>query len=269
MIWMLNESVAVVIFFPMLIYNRMSYTEYLRRKAAATQVVVNTVKPTDASMYTSKLRQENSNIFATGGNQKGSVIGSGGDGFRTYVKASGKSADASAFTSFRGGQGLGNDAPARRGEIRLPCTPMPRALPTPKTGSQWTSEHMTTIKSCNPEPENPSVFVDNTISISGLNTCADGTRNVGRVINTTANHAVKAEAPHLLHPPRNVKTSVLPYQPVHTGYKAGKALDKIPYVEKHHGNDLRTTARFQNVPFQGSPLPTKKIDEPRQGNVKP
>ena len=64
MTWMSSESVAVAIFFPMLIYNRMSYTEYLRRKAAATPVVLNTVKPTDASMHTWKLRQEHSNIFA-------------------------------------------------------------------------------------------------------------------------------------------------------------------------------------------------------------
>ena len=247
----------------------MSYTEYLRRKAAATPVVLNTVKPTDASMHTWKLRQEHSNIFANGGNPKGSVIGSGGDGFRTYVKPSGRPADASAFTSYRGGQGIGNDAAARRGEILAKCTPMPAPLPTPKTGSQWTSQHMTTVKACHPEPENPPVFVDNTISISGFNTCGDGTHNVGRTINTAANHGLKAETAFPHHSPRNVKTSVLPYQPVFEGYKAGKAIHKVPLLRKQHGNDLHTNVRYQNVPFQGSPLPTKKLNEPMQVPVKP
>jgi len=248
----------------------MSYTEYLRRKAAATPVIVNSIKPTDASVYTWKLRQQHSNIFVTNSTPKGSTIGVGGQGIRSYVKHTGRPADASAFTSYRGGQGIGNDAAARRGEMILPCTPMPLPPPTPKTGSQWTSEHMTAVKACEPITENPPVFVDNTISISGINTCSDGSRYApGHNVNNNAYHGVKAQVPHLMHPPRNVKTSVLIYQPVHTGYKAGKALHKVPILRKQHGNDLRVNRVYPVVPFQGSPLPVKGINEPRQANVKP
>jgi len=248
----------------------MSYTEYLRRKAAGTQLVVNTVKPTDASVYTWKLRQQHSNIFVTNSTPKGSTIGVNAQGIRSYVKQTGRPADASAFTSYRGSQGIGNDAAARRGEIRLPCTPMPAPLPTPKTGSQWTSDQMISEKACRPITENPPVFVDTTISISGINTCNDGSRYPsGRSIDNRAYHGVKAEAPHLLHPPRNVKTSVLIYQPVNTGYKAGRALRNIPVVRKQHGSITNDSHDFVFVPFQGSPLPVKGINEPRQGNVKP
>ena len=45
----------------------MSSSEYMRIKAAARTVVLNTKKPTDSSMYTMKQRQMASQVFSKTG----------------------------------------------------------------------------------------------------------------------------------------------------------------------------------------------------------
>lgn len=100
----------------------MSYTEYLRRKAAAEPIVVDTRLKLDASSYTTRVKLAASSVFATDGQKYGSITNvsdpdSGGTAGQTihavasYKKGSGgRIPDASTFTVFRGSQSLANQA---------------------------------------------------------------------------------------------------------------------------------------------------------------
>lgn len=108
----------------------MSYTEYLRRKAAAAPVVVDTRMKLDASSFTNRVRLAASADFFADGQKYGSVTNvnnpdSGGaagqivHSVASYKKGSGgRVPDASSFTAFRGSQALANQAlvptPVRR-----------------------------------------------------------------------------------------------------------------------------------------------------------
>ena len=118
----------------------MSYTEYLRRKAAASPVVLNTLKPTDASMYTQKQRHTASRIFYPDGSGIGSLVdGKDRTGYplglshpsNSYVKKTTRPAAASDYTAWRGGQAIGSDTPYYRGRITQP------ASATTTTYSDW------------------------------------------------------------------------------------------------------------------------------------
>lgn len=97
----------------------MSYTEYLRRKAAATPKVVDTTVRTDASTMTMRIRLAANNEFAL--NARQGVINNGSDPSNTGTTSSSKAAqmttkgsggripDASSFTSFVGGQAIDKD----------------------------------------------------------------------------------------------------------------------------------------------------------------
>lgn len=97
----------------------MSYTEYLRRKAAAAPKIVDTTVRTDASTMTMRLRLAANNEFALGLRQ--GVINNVSDpsqtGTTSYSKAAqmttkisgGRIPDASLFTSFVGGQAIDRD----------------------------------------------------------------------------------------------------------------------------------------------------------------
>lgn len=100
----------------------MSYTEYLRRKAVAAPVVVDTRLKLDASSYTSRVRLAASSDFSTDGQKYGSITNvsdpdSGGNAGQTihavasYKKGSGgRVPDASTHTAFRGSQALAKQA---------------------------------------------------------------------------------------------------------------------------------------------------------------
>lgn len=100
----------------------MSYTEYLRRKAAAEPVIVDTRLKLDASSYTTRVKLAASSVFASDGHRYGSITNvsdpdSGGTAGRTihaigsHKKTSGgRVPDASTFTAFRGSQSLANQA---------------------------------------------------------------------------------------------------------------------------------------------------------------
>ncbi len=97
----------------------MSYTEYLRRKAAAAPKVVDTTVRTDASTMTMRVRLAANNEFAL--NARQGVINNGSDPSNTGTTSSSKAAqmtlkgsggripDASSFTSFVGGQAIDKD----------------------------------------------------------------------------------------------------------------------------------------------------------------
>ena len=97
----------------------MSYTEYLRRKAAAAPKIIDTTVRTDASTMTMRIRLAANNEFALGARQ--GVINNIADpsqtGTTSNLKAAtmttkvsgGRIPDASLFTSFVGGQALDKD----------------------------------------------------------------------------------------------------------------------------------------------------------------
>jgi len=154
----------------------MSYTEYLRTKMAAEQKVINIRNPTDASMATSKLKMISSQIFRQDGTNVGSMI-VGTDrptpnhSATSYVKASGKTADCSSYTIYRGHIGIGNDAAYRTGYKKtLPCV---NPLVSPPTPGDWTypnASNFTNNKTSCPKERGDTIsdikFVDNTISLS-------------------------------------------------------------------------------------------------------
>jgi len=214
----------------------MSYTEYLRRKDASTTKVLSREKPTDASMYITKVRMSANQDFASSGGRVG-VVNSGDYSTMaplhqvlSYQKASGgRTPDASAFTAYRGGQAIGseNQAGHPSGKVTLqPCYTI-----TPTTPAQSASDFVRKTQGClkaNGEPHAPATvdtpkFVDNTI------------RNLGNpvlCIVPVPNHGVKSEVPHNLYSARpvpSVKGDLAPGKDLgafggKSNYKPGAAL---------------------------------------------
>jgi hypothetical protein len=170
----------------------MSYTEYLRRKAAAEPVIVDTRLKLDASSYTTRVKLAASSVFAPDGQRYGSITnvnnpdstgitGQTSHAVRAYKKAAGgRTPDASVFTAFQGSQSLANQALVPNQTRRLlnstdagslsGCIHIDAPIP-PQNASSFTK----TISSCHEtqgEKHNtnasthpgPPVFVDNTIS---------------------------------------------------------------------------------------------------------
>ena len=291
----------------------MSYAEYMRTKAAGRAVVLETRKPTDSSTHTLKKKQIASRIFPVGGKFVGSTITATdrpGDNHaaRSYVKPSGKPADSSSYTNYRGALAINNDKAAVRGRIvqnndRAHCI-IP-ALPTPYfngcgvnngglrqantvslSGSDFARQQIAAQLSRNPIPHSEPgskpagpVFVDNTISLNGYSNCQVGCPPPARAL---ANHHQKdIRAPQPLHnpnPPSQANGRMarmgLPVTQQRV-YKAGAYVVKQPTYNlggtKHHGNDLHVNPKRHIVRYQGphGAPPQLKINQPMQGNVKP
>lgn len=98
----------------------MSYTEYMRRKAAAAPTVVNNQKLRSASELTQQRRMMAASIFPSSGNVNSKIVGTmRGDLLLTetavnqlqptsFVKQTGKPKNASDFTSFLGSHAIQN-----------------------------------------------------------------------------------------------------------------------------------------------------------------
>jgi hypothetical protein len=274
----------------------MSASEYLRRKAAKTMYIINTVKSTDSSMQTLKIKHGAAQVFALGGNFKGTTLESGdlqtsgGKTVKSYVKNTGRPADSSSFTSYRGSQAIGDNKAAARGKLRsegcLDSTEFPepqtyagfgkRIANTVSTNSSTRTHAVATCNETLPDAHNNGdkvvdkpQFVDNTISLNGYNqlVCLTSSQNV-----PAANHSLKAVTPLNIHPSIvGAKRSVpIPLGPNNVpSYKAGAAIANIRYVERHHGNDSNVNPKQIPKRFQGSHLAVKGINVPRFGNIKP
>lgn len=203
--------------------------------------------------------------------------------------------DASDFTAYLGGQAIGNEVKAGLPVARLTQTPEFN-LTSPDV-PQSSSDFVRKTQGCKEalgQPHaaatvTPAKFVDDTI------------RNLGDpalCMTRAANHGVKAETAFPLNPNRPSQAggqharfgylepgkeagsfggttiahlkSNIPVAAIRTTsgvndhYKVGAALDNIPYVEKHHGNDLnvdprRVPTKYVNVKIQP---PQKKINLP-------
>lgn len=272
----------------------MSASEYLRRKMAKSQFIVNTVRPTDSSMQTLKVKHAAARVFALGGDIKGTTLESsdlqtsGGKSVRSYVKQTGRSADASSFTSFKAAFAIDNDAASRRGKLVTEgCLsnsvfPEPQTfttgLRTATTVSTNSSTRVHSVATCYetlPTAHNNGdkvvdkpKFVDNTISLNGYNqtVCSTLSQNV-----PAANHSIKDVTPLNVRPPiTGAKRSIpIPLGPNNVpSYKAGAALDNIPYVERHHGNDIYVNPKQVPIAYVGNAPAVNRINVPRFGNVK-
>lgn len=244
----------------------MSYTEYLRRKAAGSPVIIDRRTNTDASMYTMRQRHVTSSVFFTTNrvgviNNTTDVNTSPSKANRSYVKATGRVPDASMFTSHAGAWQL----PLAEGKITInPCC-VPTLGPAPKSASDITRE----AANCCSEPHNanelgPAVFVDNTIRLKNLTGCCDNDI-------TKANHEHPVTTPYASWSPRPEKgAGGIPVYTVASPSDARKVGDfnprKIPYVEKHRGNDLNVNPRRVPGPYKlTTGIAHLKINDPVQG----
>lgn len=283
----------------------MSYTEFLRSKKADMAKILNTKTLRTASEITNSRRLAASTVFALNNEGvKGSIttpidFSQGGlHAARSYYKQGGagrRVGSASEFTAFSGSQAIGGLAqaglpPARilqRSNFILVSAPV----------SQSAGDYMRREQGCktslgqqhNLTEVTPPKFVDNTIRNTGSPACV--TRPAIHDIKAknafayVPNRPSQAEGQYALKgdsEPGKELGGVGGKLPVHlkinkpittlcsrTGanpnYKAGAAIDDIPYVEKHRGNDLgvnpkRPFVRYQ-IPAGATPVHLK-INKP-------
>ena len=256
----------------------MSYTEYLRRKDAVAIKILNTRENTDASTHTWRVKMASSTVFFPDGSTVG-VINRPQDlkddklkQVLSNKKATGSTPDASSFSQCSAGRVLSASLTPANAKPTSKITATPCciiAAPVPAlSGSDFIRQRLACQVANGEEHDaatvTPPVFVDNTISLSvGIVPCATA---VSHVI-----HSVKEDKAFPTHPNRPSQAggqyALIPASTTRPddARKVGAALRNIPYVEKHHGNDLNVNPKRPFVRYQipeGSPAHLK-INEPR------
>jgi len=270
----------------------MSYTEFLRRKAAAAPKILDTTVRTDASTITMRRRLQANREFFTSTRQGviNNVSDPSGTGTTSLLKSAtvttkangGRIPDASMFTAFMGGDAISSDGgmfqtPQRyvtnsngNGSISA-CVAIPDPTPStvPKNASQITLQKQNCIQpSTEPHIQNElgaPLFVDDTIRLKHLTSCCVGGNDIAQAI-----HTHPADVPHNDYQARPLKgRGGIPVFTVASPDDARKVGDRnprnVPYVEKHHGNDLNVNPRRVPIKYQipaGSPAHLK-INDPR------
>ena len=262
----------------------MSYTEFLRSKKADRVKIINTKPVRTASEITNARRLAASTVFALNNESvKGSIttpidFSQGGlHAARSYYKEGGagrRVGSASEFTAFSGSQAIGGLAQAGLPPTRI-IRPSNFILVSSPV-AQSAGDHLRRdqgVKVSRGQPHEltevtPPKFVDNTI------------RNTGSPasVSRPAIHEIKAKNAFAYVPNRPsqaegqyaLKGDLEPGKDLgavggNPHYKAGAALKNIPYVEKHHGNDLgvnpkRPFVRYQ-IPKGATPVHLK-INKP-------
>lgn len=240
----------------------MSYTEYLRRKAAGNPVIIDRRTNTDASMFTLRQRHLASRVFPT--SDRIGVINNTVDvnthpqkAVQSYTKATGRVPDASFYTSHAGTW----QKELTEGKITINTCGVPVLGPAPKSASDFTRQAV----NCCSQPHNanelgPARFVDNTIRLKNLSECCDN--NI-----TKANHTHPEPTPYASWSPRPDKgAGGIPVFKVSSPSDARKVGDfnprKLRYIEKHHGNDLNVNPRKYPGPFKpNTGIPHLKIND--------
>lgn len=278
----------------------MSYTEFLRRKAAAAPKIIDTTVRSDASTITMRRRLQANAEFFTSTRQGviNNVADPSGTGTSSLLKAptvttkanGGRIPDASTFTAFMGGSAINKDGgvfqPVRRlvansntaGSIST-CVAI--SEPAPYTGGgtyaantvpQNASNRTNTLENCRQPSTEPHIqselsaplFVDDTIRLKHLTSCCVNNNEIAQAI-----HTHPENVPHNTYQARPLKgNGGIPVFTVASADDARKVGDhnprKIPYVEKHHGNDLNVNPRRVPIKYQipaGSPAHLK-INDP-------
>jgi hypothetical protein len=280
----------------------MSYTEYLRRKAAAAPKVIDTTVRSDASTITMRRRLQANREFFISSRQGviNNVSDPSGTGTSSLLKSpsvttkvnGGYIPDASTFTAFVGGTAINNDGgvfqPARRliansnsaDSISL-CVAIPE--PTPYTGSgtytanmvpQNAGQRAMTLESCRQPSTEPHIqselsgplFVDDTIRLKNLTSCCVNNNDIAQAI-----HTHPADVPHNDYQARPLKgNGGIPVFTVSSPDDARKVgnynfpRNRHAYVERHHGNDLNVNPRRVPTKYQipDNPPAQLKINDP-------
>lgn len=233
----------------------MSYTEYLRRKASAEPKILDTRKNTDASMYIHEKRLKSSREFALD-TRKGVITNTVDVSTdpqkapRSYTKLNGgKVPDASFFTAYSGSWQIAD----KSGKILMNsddpssisgCTVIPPPV-APKSAGDWLRDQQTTCCVADGS-ELPTAFVDNTIRLKHLTGCCENDL-------TKANHEHPADVPFAYWSPRAPKDAprtLVPPSPSDARKVGNFHPRKLPYVEKHHGNDLNVNPRRVPTKYQ-------------------
>jgi hypothetical protein len=256
----------------------MSYAEYLRTKAAGSQKILNSKKPTDASAYIDKLRHSHSGVSPVDGifgttrtaTDRPNMLGRSHPNM-SFRKATGRPQDASMFTAYRGSQGIRNDAAFNRGRINdaSQCYTIAPTEPSMNASSVTKNIEVCRIAQQGHKAPGvklgPSMFVDNTISLNGYDRCAV----------LPVNHNVKDVTREVVHPAPGFKQlpQILPIgvPPLVGGIppKQGAASDNIRMIGKHHGNPLVGNQHFLPVmPFRPAQRGPRHINEPMMGQIK-
>jgi len=245
----------------------MSCSVYLRSKLASEPVKLNTKKPTDASMFTQKVRHIASQDFSTAGGAYGTTLQSSDmslDGLNhapiSNLKNTGRPGPASAFTAYVGSQAIRTDAAYNRGLIVNPTTMTPAQcalIDNPAAPPQSASDFIRQTQGCKvslgqqhePNTVGPRIFVDNTI------------RNQGDPALCTArvpNHSYVVEVPHTIYSPKPsqgggqyaIKGNLAPGKDVgalggNPNYKVGGALVRPQnfHISKKDTNVKTTSAK--------------------------
>jgi hypothetical protein len=268
----------------------MSYAEYLRRKAATSQKVIDyQPKKVDASQFITQQRLAASILFRLNGREGAinNVSDPSGTGTTSNLKrpegvtkvAGGYVPDASTYTAYVGGNAIGTDiggvATTRNTKYVLPanvpaelCTNSYLNGPTAaKSAGDWTRSQAPCTNGREPHTASevsPPLFVDNTIRLKNLTGCC--ANDIAE-----ANHTHPADVPHndrwAPRPEHGrggipVFTTPSPSDARKVGVRNPR---KFAYVEKHHGNDLLVNPRrvpTDFVPTNGAPAHLK-INDPR------
>lgn len=268
----------------------MSYAEYLRRKDAGSQKIIDyQPKKVDASQFITQQRLAASSVFLLNGRE--GVINNVSDPSSTGTTSNLKQAqgvmkvsggyvpDASTYTSYLGSAAIGKDingVPTNRNTKYVIPANLPASLCTnsflngpaaPKSAGDWVRSQAPCVNGREPHNANelgPSLFVDNTIRLKNLVGCCANEIS-------DANHTHPTDVPHNDRwAPRPVHgMGGIPVFAVSSPSDARKVGDRnprnIPYVEKHHGNDLLVNPRrvpTEFVPTNGAPAHLK-INDPR------
>jgi hypothetical protein len=258
----------------------MSYTEYMRRKDAAAIKIVNTRENTDASTHTWKVKMASSTVFFPDGSGIG-VMNRPQDlkddnlkQVLSYRKhAGGRTPDASQFSQCLAGRALADSLTLANAKstptiVVGPCYPDNGPTVPALTGSDFVRQGLA-CQLANGQPHNastvtPPVFVDDTVRLS-MGIIPGGTGCCW----PTANHTIKHKSTYPIVPnrPSQAGGQYAFIGPSTTSpddaRKVGAALRNIPYVEKHHGNDLGVNPKRPFVRYQipaGSPAHLKIND---------
>lgn len=265
----------------------MSYSTYLRNKADAQSKVANVRNPTDASHYIHKKKLEATQTFFADGSARGSLAmdTTRPDGVpilqhasTSFPKSSGRSADASTYTAYRGHIGIRNDAPyVNGGRKALLCTDIPAVDSSKYKGAGDVTKDKIACDTSNALLDPPR-FVDSTIRLSAMQT--DMVTSTSCCVNdiTDANHT-HSEG---IHPPAHPSSAVTNHtfmasppgfqNPGVGGKRAGAYHNpRSGYVENKHGNDLGVTRHTVPMPFviDGRAPAHLKINKPTLFNIKP
>lgn len=239
----------------------------MRRKDAAAIKIVNTRENTDASTHTWKVKMASSTVFFPDGSGIG-VVNRPQDlkddklkKVVSYQKhASGRTPDASQFSQCVAGSALAAslrpaNAKSTPTIIVGPCCPDNGPSIPALTGSDFIRQGLA-CQAANGQPHNastvtPPVFVDNTVRLSmGVLPGATG------CCWPSANHSVKNKSAYPVVPNRPSQAggqyALIPASTTSPddARKVGAALRNIPYVEKHHGNDLGVNPKRPFVRYQ-------------------